>query len=73
MIFCLCPQSSYIEVMPSPNKVLTDHPLSTFVKTEVDDIFSCVASAMKQEVESELPAVKTEEVLTDVQSEQTEA
>lgn len=74
----LSPQSSYIDVTPSPNKLLADHPLSAFVKTEEeeeDDSTSCsVAAAVKQEVESELPDVKKEDVLTeDVQSEQSQA
>nr|XP_046267196.1 pre-mRNA cleavage complex 2 protein Pcf11 [Scatophagus argus] len=63
--------SSYIDVTPSPNKALTDHPLSAFMKTEEDT--SCSA-AVKQEVESEaveVPDVKEEEVVKDeVQSDQ---
>ncbi|XP_040908285.1 pre-mRNA cleavage complex 2 protein Pcf11 isoform X2 [Toxotes jaculatrix] len=72
--------SSYLDVTPSPNKVLTDHPLSVFVKTEEEEEdTSCAAASasVKQEADSEadeLPAVKTEEeqeVLTDeVQSEE---
>lgn len=72
----LSPQSSYVDVTPSPNKLLTDHPLSAFVKTEEEeeDTSCSVAAAVKQEVESELPDVKKEDVLTDdVQSEQSEA
>lgn len=62
--------SSYIDVTPSPNKVLTEHPLSAFVKKEEEeeeeeekDTSTSCAAAVKQEVESdaaELPDVKTE-------------
>lgn len=70
--------SSYIDVTPSPNKVLTDHPLSAFIKKEEEEETSCaVAAAVKQEAESEaveLPDVKKEleeEVLPEeVQSDQ---
>ncbi|XP_070838622.1 pre-mRNA cleavage complex 2 protein Pcf11 isoform X1 [Chaetodon trifascialis] len=77
--------SSYIDVTPSPNKVLTDHPLSVFIKKEEEEEEdSSCAAAVKQEVEPEaveLPDVKKEEeeveeeekkeVLTDeVQSDQ---
>ncbi|XP_071362024.1 pre-mRNA cleavage complex 2 protein Pcf11 [Trachinotus anak] len=75
--------SSYLDVTPSPNKVLTDHPLSAFIKTEEEEEgTSCAiaAASVKQEVESEaceLPDVKKEEepeVLTDkVQSEESPA
>lgn len=68
--------SSYIEVTPSPNKVVTEHPLSAFVKTEDEkEETSCAFSAVvKQEVEDpELLAVKQEEALTDdVQSVQSQ-
>lgn len=62
--------SSYIDVTPSPNKVLTDHPLSTFIKKEEEEEeeegTSCAVAAaaaaavaaiaaVKQEVESEAP------------------
>lgn len=73
---CLFPQSSYIDVTPSPNKLLADHPLSTFIKTEQDEeVTSCsVATGVKQELESELPAVKKEDVVPDeVPSEPSEA
>lgn len=73
LTFYLLPQS-YIDVTPSPNKLLSDHPLS-FVKTEDEgeDTSCSVDAAVKQEVESELPDIKTEEVVTDtVQSEQSE-
>ncbi|KAK9537046.1 hypothetical protein VZT92_006784 [Zoarces viviparus] len=69
--------SSYLDVTPSPSKVLTDHPLSAFIKREEEEeeeVTSCAVAAaatatasVKQEVESEaseLPAVK-KEVLTD--------
>ncbi|XP_034405595.1 pre-mRNA cleavage complex 2 protein Pcf11 [Cyclopterus lumpus] len=71
--------SSYLDVTPSPSKLLADHPLSAFIKSEEDDeeeeeeeeeaSASC-AAAVKQEVESgasELPEVKKEqeEVLMD--------
>lgn len=62
--------------MPSPNKLVTDHPLTSYVKTEDEgeDTTSCsVDVAVKLEAESELPEVKVEEVLPDtVQSEQSE-
>ncbi|XP_029375378.1 pre-mRNA cleavage complex 2 protein Pcf11 [Echeneis naucrates] len=73
--------SSYVEVTPSPNRVLTDHPLSAFIKTEEEESTSCAAAtSVKLEVESaaaEVPVVKKEEepkVLTDdVQSEESKA
>lgn len=74
LTFFLLPQS-YIDVTPSPNKLLTDHPLSSFVKTEDEgeDTSCSVSVTVKQEAEPELPDIKTEEVLTDpVQSEQSE-
>lgn len=77
---CLSLQtSSYLDVTPSPNKVLTEHPLSAFIKTEEEEEeTSCdvAAASVKQEVASEageLPEVKKEEepeVLTDVQSDE---
>ncbi len=80
---CLSPQSSYIDVTPSPNKVLAEHPLSAFIKKEEEeegeekDTSTSCAAAVKQEVESdavELPDVKKEikeEVPTEeVQSDQ---
>lgn len=74
--WCSFSQSSYIEVTPSPNKVVTEHPLSAFVKTEDEkEETSCAFSAVvKQEVEEpELLAVKKEEALTDdVQSVQSQ-
>ncbi|XP_077963239.1 pre-mRNA cleavage complex 2 protein Pcf11 [Gasterosteus aculeatus] len=66
--------SSYVDVSPSPSKLLADHPLSAFIKTEGGgERASCAitanpASSLKQEVESEVsgpPEVKQEEVLTD--------
>lgn len=80
---CLSPQSSYVEVTPSPNKLLTEHPLTAFVKTEEEEeeqtscsvTTAAAAAAVKQEVEEpELTDVKKEEeVLTDdVQSEQSQ-
>ncbi|TNN48233.1 Pre-mRNA cleavage complex 2 protein Pcf11 [Liparis tanakae] len=66
--------SSYLDATPSPSKLLDDHPLGAFVKSEEEEetaSTSCaVAAAIKQEVESgasELPEVKKEpeEVLTD--------
>ncbi|KAG7237522.1 hypothetical protein INR49_032271 [Caranx melampygus] len=73
--------SSYLDITPSPNKLLTDHPLNTFVKTEQqEEGNSCITGvSVKKEVEPEandLPAVTKEdvsEVLTDkVQSEESE-
>lgn len=61
---------------PSPNKLLTAHPLSSFVKTEEEgeEASSSVGATVKQEVESELAGVKVEEVLTvTLQSEQSDA
>ncbi|XP_068454962.1 pre-mRNA cleavage complex 2 protein Pcf11 [Clinocottus analis] len=72
--------SSYLDVTPSPSKLLAEHPLSAFIKSEEDEeeeaSASCAVAAaavaaitVKQEVESaaacELPEVKKEEVLTD--------
>ncbi|XP_045895103.1 pre-mRNA cleavage complex 2 protein Pcf11 isoform X2 [Micropterus dolomieu] len=76
--------SSYLDVTPSPNRVLTEHPLSAFIKKEEDEEeeSSCAvaaAAATKQEVASEaseLPDVKKEEepeVLTEVQSDESKA
>ncbi|XP_026183584.1 pre-mRNA cleavage complex 2 protein Pcf11 [Mastacembelus armatus] len=74
--------SSYLDVTPSPHKVLTDHPLSAFIKTEEEDkkeenSCSMAAAPDKQEEQSEageLLEVKKEEeqeVVTDtVQSEE---
>jgi len=68
--------SSYLDVTPSPNKLLTDHPLSSFIKTEEEeeeektscDVAAAAAAAaaasVKQEAEceaDELPVVKKEE------------
>lgn len=65
--------SSYLDVTPSPNKLLTDHPLSAFIKSEEEEEgTSCEVAAaataasvsVKQEVKSEaseLPDVKKEE------------
>lgn len=79
---CLSPQSSYIEVTPSPNKLLTEHPLTAFVKTEEEEevqtscsVTAAAAAAVKQEVEEPelIDVKKEEEVLTDdVQSEQSQ-
>ncbi|XP_068600457.1 pre-mRNA cleavage complex 2 protein Pcf11 [Brachionichthys hirsutus] len=69
--------SAYVEATPSPSKALADHPLSAFIKEEVEEGgASCSFAAVKQEVEpeaDELPEVKKEEkdVLSeDVQSDQ---
>ncbi|XP_056140706.1 pre-mRNA cleavage complex 2 protein Pcf11 [Lampris incognitus] len=45
--------SSFLDITPSPNKVLTEHPLSTFIKQEdkEEEVTPCVA--VKQEVEPE--------------------
>lgn len=70
----LSPQtSSYVDVTPSPSKLLTDHPLGAFVKTEEKQevVTSCAvaaaaaaaATSVKQEVQNESgepPEVKTE-------------
>ncbi|KAM3601378.1 uncharacterized protein V6R79_011755 [Siganus canaliculatus] len=71
--------SSYIDVTPSPNKLLSEHPLSAFIKTEADEeeeesTSCCVAAAaaagaaaaaaaIKQEVEPE--AVELPDVKTE--------
>lgn len=71
-IECWSRQTSYLDTTPSPNKLLSEHPLSAF-KTE-DPLTSCAAVSVNQEVESEAgapPAVKEEELQTDVQSEET--
>ncbi|XP_040006279.1 pre-mRNA cleavage complex 2 protein Pcf11 [Xiphias gladius] len=71
--------SSYLDVTPSPSKVLADHPLSAFIKTEEEEegegtscaVSATAATSVKQEAEpeaGELPDVKKEEereVLTD--------
>ncbi|XP_069565763.1 pre-mRNA cleavage complex 2 protein Pcf11 isoform X2 [Brachyistius frenatus] len=75
--------SSYLDVTPSPSKLLTDHPLGVFIKTEEEEeeeSTSCAvaAAAVKQEVESESvepvevkKEEEEEEVLTEaVQSEE---
>ncbi|XP_037125271.1 pre-mRNA cleavage complex 2 protein Pcf11 isoform X1 [Syngnathus acus] len=72
--------SSYMDMTPSPNKVLSEHPLGSFIKAEEDEVpQSCaVAASIKQEADSEEDEgerdVKTEEkeepLLTDVQSEE---
>ncbi|XP_061659661.1 pre-mRNA cleavage complex 2 protein Pcf11 isoform X2 [Syngnathoides biaculeatus] len=71
--------SSYMDVTPSPNKVLSEHPLSVFMKAEEDeDSQSCDFPApVKQEADCEDKgehSVKIEEedeaLLTDVQSEE---
>ncbi|XP_029029356.1 pre-mRNA cleavage complex 2 protein Pcf11 [Betta splendens] len=68
-------KNSCIDVSPSASKLLTDHPLSAFIKTE-EGAASCLIapSSVKQEVDTELPEVKKEEeevILTEcVQSEE---
>jgi len=65
--------SSYLDATPSPSKLLDDHPLGAFIKSEEEEetaSTSCAVAAIKQEVESgasELQEVKKEpeEVLTD--------
>ncbi|XP_037322836.2 pre-mRNA cleavage complex 2 protein Pcf11 isoform X1 [Pungitius pungitius] len=69
--------SSYVDVSPSPSKLLADHPLSAFIKTEEEEgggegtscaVTTSPASSLKQEVECEAsapPKVKQEEVLTE--------
>lgn len=72
MLFIVCFQtSSYLDVTPSPSKLLTDHPLGAFIKTEVKEeeeekeeveVEGAVAAAsVKQEEEVDLPVVKVEE------------
>nr|XP_020479955.1 pre-mRNA cleavage complex 2 protein Pcf11 [Monopterus albus] len=57
--------SSYLDITPSPNKVLAEHPLSAFVKTEEESTSCNMASSLdKEEAEcegGEHPEVKTEE------------
>lgn len=49
-----CPQtSSYLDVTPSPSKLLTDHPLGAFIKEEEEEETSCDVTTLKQEVKSE--------------------
>ncbi|XP_041657248.1 pre-mRNA cleavage complex 2 protein Pcf11 [Cheilinus undulatus] len=72
-------QNSFIDATPSPNKLLTEHPLNAFIKKEEEEEdTSCAAitaTITSQEVKregSELPDVKMEaELLTEVQSEET--
>ncbi|KAG7516333.1 hypothetical protein JOB18_028992 [Solea senegalensis] len=59
--------TTYVDATPSPNKLLTDHPLGSFVKTEEDvEETSCAVAAavsVKQEVvpeAAELPDMKKE-------------
>lgn len=77
----LSPQtSSYLDITPSPNKLLTDHPLSTFVKTEQqEEGNSCMTGVLVKLADpdgNDLPAVtkvEDSEVLTDkVKSEESE-
>uniref|UniRef100_A0A1A7WKS7 Pre-mRNA cleavage complex 2 protein Pcf11 n=2 Tax=Iconisemion striatum TaxID=60296 RepID=A0A1A7WKS7_9TELE len=69
--------SSYLDVTPSPSKLLTDHPLGTFLKTEEDEenVTSCDVISVKQEVLSESCEPPQEDqgrdVLTDLKSENT--
>nr|XP_019968733.1 PREDICTED: pre-mRNA cleavage complex 2 protein Pcf11-like [Paralichthys olivaceus] len=70
--------SSYLDVTPSPSKLLTDHPLSAFVETKEEEETSCsnAAVSVKQEVVPEaveLLDVKKEEaelLIDQVQSEE---
>ncbi|CAJ1063639.1 pre-mRNA cleavage complex 2 protein Pcf11 isoform X2 [Xyrichtys novacula] len=71
--------SSYIDVTPSPSKLLTEHPLTALVKKEEEEEeeTSCAfaAASTSQEVKSEesaeLPEVKKEaELLTETQPEE---
>ncbi|XP_051902493.1 pre-mRNA cleavage complex 2 protein Pcf11 isoform X2 [Hippocampus zosterae] len=72
--------SLYMDVTPSPNKVLSEHPLGIFIKAEKDDNSQCCTfeASIKQEAdpeegEGEQPAKrqKVEELLlTDLQSEE---
>uniref|UniRef100_A0A1A8SA63 Pre-mRNA cleavage complex 2 protein Pcf11 n=2 Tax=Nothobranchius rachovii TaxID=451742 RepID=A0A1A8SA63_9TELE len=70
--------SSYLDVTPSPSKLLTEHPLGTFLKMEEEKVTSCDAITVKQEVPSESCELPQEDqnqgqdVLTDpVKSENT--
>ncbi|KAI4795448.1 hypothetical protein KUCAC02_031414 [Chaenocephalus aceratus] len=61
--------SSYVDVTPSPSKLLTEHPLTAFIKTEEEEEqggrTSCAFAKVKQEVAEpmacSLPVVKSEE------------
>lgn len=55
--------SSYLDVTPSPSKLLTEHPLGAYIKTEEEDeeVTSCDCDAVKQEVKSEAPELPQEE------------
>ncbi|XP_077360992.1 pre-mRNA cleavage complex 2 protein Pcf11 isoform X2 [Festucalex cinctus] len=73
--------SSYLDMTPSPNKVLDEHPLGVFMKAEEDDGDSqpcafTAAASVKQEADAEVGGVtvkmeeeEAEPLLTDVQSE----
>uniref|UniRef100_A0A8C6MGF6 Pre-mRNA cleavage complex 2 protein Pcf11 n=1 Tax=Nothobranchius furzeri TaxID=105023 RepID=A0A8C6MGF6_NOTFU len=70
--------SSYLDVTPSPSKLLTEHPLGTFLKMEEEKVTSCDVITVKQEVPSESCELPQEDqnqgqdVLTDtVKSENT--
>lgn len=62
----LSPQtSSFLDVTPSPSKLLTDHPLGAFVKAEEqEESTSCAAAASatqeEQSESGEPPEVKAE-------------
>ncbi|XP_013886046.1 pre-mRNA cleavage complex 2 protein Pcf11 isoform X2 [Austrofundulus limnaeus] len=69
--------SSYLDVTPSPSKLLTEHPLGAFIKEEEEET-SCDVTTVKQEVQSEVPLkeeaqdqeeVQVQEVLDSAQSE----
>ena len=60
--------SSFLDTTPSPNKLLSEHPLSAFIKTEPGEeeeaANSCAVSSVKQEAEAEggeVDNVKTED------------
>uniref|UniRef100_A0A8C6NY37 Pre-mRNA cleavage complex 2 protein Pcf11 n=1 Tax=Nothobranchius furzeri TaxID=105023 RepID=A0A8C6NY37_NOTFU len=56
--------SSYLDVTPSPSKLLTEHPLGTFLKMEEEKVTSCDVITVKQEVPSEGPPDGTSTSLT---------
>lgn len=51
-----------MDVTPSPSKLLTEHPLGAFIKTEdEEEVTSCDCAVVKQEVKSEAPDSPQEE------------
>ena len=68
LFLLLLQTSSFPDASPSPTKLLSEHPLSAFVKDEEEPAPSC-ALLVKQEVEQEVAvALKEEEVQVKVEA-----